>query len=185
MHVLDVMRNESETALAKALRAEKGLDRFVLDLDGDDYEGPVNAWASNWSEINIHVIDGEAMRWLKHGNCAALAWELHVLTGLPLTIVMLNEESEQNWAHVVLQLDDDKYLDIEGVMSKSAMLNEWRASIGVRNIDPTNADDMAFLTATCASKYSDFVEGLDDFYDDVERELIRDFARMLVAEHIK
>lgn len=184
MHVLDVMHNERETPLAKALRAETDNARFVLDPSENDYEGPINAWSSNWSEINIHVIDTESVQWLKHGNCVALAWEMHILTGLPLAIVMI-DDPHQDWAHAVLKIDDDTFLDIEGTMNKTRLIQGWNNVTQIKHIDPQVATDMEFLATTCGVENEDFVQRLDVFYDDVERELIRDFARIVVNENIR
>lgn len=184
MHVEDVLAREADTALAKALKAEPNFDRFLLDDEGW-YEGPINAYSSHWVEINIHEIDNQAIDWLKFGNCVALAWELHVLTGHPLAIVMLNaEERLQNWAHVALKLPSGDYLDIEGTHSEDQLLRDWSNATELRHIDPTNHADMKFLTETCAEDDKDFVTSLDEHYDAVERELIRDFARILVAKNI-
>lgn len=184
MHVREVLDREAATPLALALKAEPDWNRFLLDDEGD-YEGPINAWASHWVEINIHVINGEAISWLKFGNCAALAWEIHVLTGLPLAVVMIEPDEivGQNWAHVAVKTPEGLYLDIEGLHSEDELLGEWSRTIELKHFDPSSDDDYSEFSEICAPKFNDFRKGADEHYDAVERELIRDFARILVSDH--
>jgi hypothetical protein len=58
------------------------------------------------------------------GNCWVLAYYLHELGGWPIVMVVPQADPDM-WEHVLVQLPDHRYLDIEGVHTRAEVLKRW------------------------------------------------------------
>lgn len=81
-----------------------------------EHDGTIDVvFGSQGATITLGIIDGEASSLFSYGHCAILAWEIHMKTGLPLA-VFTSENGRSGWSgHVAIQLDENKFLDIQGV----------------------------------------------------------------------
>lgn len=59
------------------------------------------------------------------GLCWSLAWELHKLGDWPM--YTLEDDSSGWWNHVVVKVDRNKYLDIEGIRSRREVMHQYHA----------------------------------------------------------
>jgi hypothetical protein len=60
------------------------------------------------------------------GDCWILAVELGRIASLP--VYQVNPSATSGWAvHWVVKLDGDRYLDVEGIHGRSALLRRWEA----------------------------------------------------------
>lgn len=83
---------------------------------------------------NDHLI-----RQFTQGDCWLLAWELHKRGGFPIFVLYDYDEAVsymdvntpkselafQEWLHVVVKVDNDQYVDIRGVQSRSELESLW------------------------------------------------------------
>mgnify|MGYP001610609251 CR=1 FL=1 len=64
------------------------------------------------------------------GDCWALAYALHKLTGAP--IMMVN--GYDNWCHAIVQVSSSEYLDIYGTASAEKQVSRWNDYVGEEHV---------------------------------------------------
>lgn len=182
-----ILDRERDTALGLAMLAADPEDL----LEGGNEDGRVNVYASHWRDLELRVIDQDAINWFRHGNCAALAWELHVLTGFPLVAVEVvgPDTVGTRWMHAGVEMPDGRVLDIFGVRDVEEVVTFWQAystsELQATRLDPTDpAERMYFNDLVGRSPVDDVTTLLDETYPPLEREVIRDFARFLATAHL-
>lgn len=176
MHWYDVITLEPGTPLADALEAVR-YDGFTLPdedpINGGEPVGTVNVTTMHWVEVELRVINADAVSWFRYGNCAILAYELHQLTGWPLLTIHA-PDADEPFIHAAVRAPNGARFDITG---PEQTVGEWEYDGGP--VHPGTS-----------TREHDTVEGFlavvgDDMsiYPAVEREIIRDFARHLLAQH--
>lgn len=64
------------------------------------------------------------------GDCWRLAKAIHDISGLPIYAVGCSHtgpaELERDWSHMFVALGDGNLLDVRGIWSEAAMLDEWK-----------------------------------------------------------
>lgn len=166
MHHANVTERYNAPLLA-ALRA----DGESLHWDGPE-DGRVVMAMNNWRDLEIGVIDGEAVSWFMYGNCGALALAMHDITGWDLVVLHGDAQAtdpERTWIHVLVRNPAGELLDIEGAGDEANKSYLWRARTNLRFETTTRAEVVALLDGD-----------LDD-YSDLEREVVKDFARIVVS----
>ena len=152
-------------------------DEFALIEEN----GKVNVTNGHWCELELRVIDAEAISWFRHGNCAALALALHDLTGWPLTLVARNADPDllaDTWMHVLVRYPDGRYLDITGTHTETDIQRDWAQYA-------TGEDTDGAVTLHAMGDRDTVVAITDDLtaMDPFEAAVVRDFAEHLLTQH--
>lgn len=158
----------------------------IHDARHDDFalieeEGTVNVANNHWVELELRVINSNAISWFAHGNCAALALALHDVTGWPLLIATSNADPNllaDTWMHVVVQRPDGLYLDIQGAHSYAQVTEYWLPYATGEHADgditlhsmPTR-DDVVAITGDIT------------LMDPFEQAVVRDFADHVLTQY--
>lgn len=71
--------------------------------------------------------DQETVEYFIYGQCNALAWEIHKLTGWDLILVSDDLAGTPDYlGHIAVINDSDEVVDIEGVKDLDAFMLRWR-----------------------------------------------------------
>ena len=162
--------------MADAIHAAR-FDDFALIEE----EGTVNVANNHWVELELRVIDSEAISWFAHGNCAALALAVHDLTGWPLVIAARNANPDlltDTWMHVLVQRPDGRYLDIQGAHTPEDIESYWR-----RYADGKHFDGAITMHSMPTRESVVAIVGDISEMDPFEQAVVRDFAQHLLTKY--
>lgn len=92
----------------------------------------MNLYAQHWVAVNPLTIDGDAVSWYRHGNCAYLAWTIHITYGWPLVLLYGHPASGSpdsgtaQWFHAGVRAPDGRFVDITGpAYSDAEVAADW------------------------------------------------------------
>lgn len=162
--------------MAEAIHAAR-FDDFALIED----EGTVNVAHQHWCELELRVINSEAISWLAHGNCAALALALHDVTGWPLVFATRNADPalvSDTWLHVLVQRPDGLYLDIQGAHTVPEVQSYW-----LPYATGEHADGAITMHPMPDREAVVSITGDLDLMPAFEAAVVRDFAETVLAEY--
>ena len=176
----EVVAREPNTPLGHALTAAAPLG------DGDD--GRVFLRTGATVSAELRVVDEPAIEWFEL-NDFVLAWELHSLSGLPLAFVVpaeYDEFLELGFLAAAVELPTGAWLDVHGVRDAASVTGSfaWLTSGGVSQsrFDLHNPEHVDLLIGSLSYMPGSSVEvKLANTYPALEREVIRDFARVFLG----
>lgn len=85
------------------------------------------------------------------GDCWRLALELRKRSNLPIVFLYeadpldLPEPQDIYWSHVMIDLQDDRYLDINGAQSETEIRTGWKASPSIYDLHFLSTDNARLI----------------------------------------
>lgn len=104
------------------------------------------------------------------GECWTLAYYLHKIGGWPVHVLHRKGEPRL-WEHVVVKIGRNQYLDVNGVQTEKALVQQWRL-----NVNPLRESFTTWL------EYWNAIEGCHVY--DRPRERARVMAKRLVETYV-
>lgn len=139
---------------------------------------PVYTYFVHNEDCTFDYNDPETVKVFTRGACGYLAYALREKTGLPVTIFTSDTTASYWSGHVALKLDDDRYLDVNGVNSLADIQNEFGKD--AKNFGIADFHDSAqYASEIGVPEGREVYQPLGDLeraiLDRVSRDLVRDF----------
>lgn len=178
-----VLENEYGTPLYDAIQGDRN-EQLIDDEDSPE-DGRINMFAGHWVDVELRVIDHNVESWFLYGNCVILAWEMHLLTGWDVVLIenVVKAEGNSPWCHALVRHPDGSLVDINGKQSEVSIVNHWTDFMKApyEAVDYTAGNHEAFFKHVTDEEHAyDMEASLADKYFVLEREVTKDFARVLL-----
>lgn len=182
----EYVAREPHSELGQALAAAEAAGaKYWVEPDGRVGLGGTGLHVS----VELGVVDNDALLWFK-GHSFVLAWEMHQLSGFPLVAVVPADPMELRRLGILrvsVLLLDGSWLDIQGQHDSNTVMRElaWIPDGGITHLrlNLDDATDRNFLVEFLNHLPGAAIETkLSNTYSKLEREVVRDFAHLLLEQ---